>query len=417
MDIEETPVPLPSAPPKQIHADLTIQPPLSRRGHGPGLVIVLPDPIQLDEIKQTLDPPPCQKWAEEGYAVAEVKIPVASPEGSSASAVERVRKGLEALKELPECDVKDKFGLILYEEARYTSDEISAFDDITEIVAIVSYGTSFRSKTPKILHLPGKGENVAQIEGQVTHNYPEAKSPLFAVPQHVDFNPSAANVAHTRNLTFLKTKIGGPYFDLEAIWEEHTYFEFGDRSVAKTMGTMVQEPYVNHIPTITGGIGRDRLTNFYRYHFIWNNPDDTTLELISRSVAIDRIIDEFIFCFTHDKTIDAFLPGVPPTNKPVRLPMVSIVNVRGDRLYHEHIWWDQASLLRQVGLLPEYLPFPYPLPDGTVPGVGRKFEYRVPVAGKEEADKLVDETSVESNEMIQYGSGNGVAGSIREVEG
>jgi hypothetical protein len=70
------------------------------------------------------------------------------------------------------------------------------------------------------------------------------------------------------------------------------------------------------------------------------------------------------------------VPGIPATNKKVRVPFTSVVNIRGDRLYHEHIAWDQASVLRQLGLLPEYLPFPYPLPDGRVPGKGKRFEYR-----------------------------------------
>ncbi|KAL1639983.1 hypothetical protein SLS58_007409 [Diplodia intermedia] len=92
---------------------------------------------------------------------------------------------------------------------------------------------------------------------------------------------------------------------------------------------------------------------------------------------------------------------------PLEVPFTSVVNVRGDRLYHEHIAWDQATLLRQLGLLPEYLPFPY-LVDGKGPAPGKKFEYRVPVAGVETARKLVDENSVQSNEMFSYG--------IREVD-
>jgi carboxymethylenebutenolidase len=88
------------------------------------------------------------------------------------------------------------------------------------------------------------------------------------------------------------------------IWNEHTIFEFDTRSVEKTMDTMVQEPYVNHIPTITGGIGRENLTQFYANHFIFNNPDDTVLELVSRTVGIDWVVDEFIFTFTHDKMVD-----------------------------------------------------------------------------------------------------------------
>lgn len=96
------------------------------------------------------------------------------------------------------------------------------------------------------------------------------------------------------------------------------------------------------------------------------------------------------------------LPGVPPTNKHVEAPFTAVVNIRGDRLYHEHISWDQGSVLRQVGLMPEYLPYPYLLPDGTQPAAGKRFEYRVPVAGIESAEKMKDRNSVGSNEMFQF---------------
>lgn len=88
--------------------------------------------------------------------------------------------------------------------------------------------------------------------------------------------------------------------------------------------------------------------------------------------------------------------------------MTSVVNIRGDRLYHEHIAWDQTTVLIQLGLLPEYLPFPYDLPGGKKPAPGKRFEYRVPAAGVEAANKLVDETSEPSNEMFKF--------EVREVD-
>lgn len=94
------------------------------------------------------------------------------------------------------------------------------------------------------------------------------------------------------------------------------------------------------------------------------------------------------------------LPGVPPTNIKAEVPFTAVVNIRGDRLYHEHISWDQGTLLRQLGLLPEYLPFPYALPDGRTADGG--FEYRVPVAGKETAVKVRDRHGVGSNQMFSY---------------
>lgn len=101
-------------------------------------------------------------------------------------------------------------------------------------------------------------------------------------------------------------------------------------------------------------------------------------------------------------------PGIPPTGKHIELPFTSVVNIRGDRLFHEHIGWDQATCLRQMGLMPEYLPYPYALPDGRKPAEGKRFEYRVPTAGTDITKKLVDERSVESNGMFEFG--------IREVD-
>lgn len=92
---------------------------------------------------------------------------------------------------------------------------------------------------------------------------------------------------------------------------------------------------------------------------------------------------------------------MPPTGRHCRLPFTSIVNIRGDRLYHEHIAWDQATALVQLGLLPEYLPFPYPI-QGRTPSTGKHFEYRVPAAGEDTAKKLVNEASVESNQMFNF---------------
>ena len=99
---------------------------------------------------------------------------------------------------------------------------------------------------------------------------------------------------------------------------------------------------------------------------------------------------------------------MPPTGKHLRIPFTSVVNIRGDRLHHEHISWDQGTVLAQAGLLPEYLPFPYPLLDGRKPAPGKRFEYRVPAAGVEISKKLVDENSVPSNEMFGF--------TIREVD-
>ncbi|KAI1411334.1 hypothetical protein F5Y13DRAFT_165473 [Hypoxylon sp. FL1857] len=276
-----------------------------------------------------------------------------------------------------------------------------------EICAIVCYGASLAgttgSRLPLLGHVPGDVEESGAIDNcNVKQHYYAGMKTFFVIPAHEDYHAPSASVAHTRTLSFLKPLMDGPYFDLEKIWEEHTYWEFEARSVEETMATMVEEPYVNHIPTLTGGVGRRALTDFYRDHFIFSNPPDTVLELVSRTVGIDRVVDEFLFKATHDRVIDWLAPGIPATGRFISVPFASVVNIRGDRLYHEHISWDQATLLRQLGLLPDYLPFPYPVTGEESAATGSSFEYRLPVAGVESADKLANQSSVESNAMLQY---------------
>jgi carboxymethylenebutenolidase len=169
-----------------------------------------------------------------------------------------------------------------------------------------------------------------------------------------------------------------PSLDLVALWEAHCRYEFETRDVDATMATMVSEPYVNHIPTMTGGVGHDQLKRFYKYHFIGVNPPDFGLTPISRIVGPDCVVDEFTMHFTHTVEIDWLLPGVPPTGRAVEVPTVAIIKFDGDKLVHEHIYWDQASVLVQVGLLD---------PKG------------LPVAGAETAYKVIDKTRP-SNELM-----------------
>ncbi|MGB1879785.1 MAG: dienelactone hydrolase family protein [Gammaproteobacteria bacterium] len=199
----------------------------------------------------------------------------------------------------------------------------------------------------------------------------------FANRDRPAFNKPAAMMAYSSTIATLRQNLG-PIYDLSAIWEQHTAFEFGDRDVDATMGTMVDQPYVNHIPTMTGGVGHDHLKRFYKYHFVNSNPPDTRLVPVSRTVGADRLVDEMVFCFTHTCEIPWMLPGIEPTGKYVEVPLVAIVNFRGDKLYHEHIYWDQASVLHQIGKLD---------------AAG------LPVAGIETAKKLVDET-LPSNELM-----------------
>ncbi|KAG9604413.1 NTF2-like protein, partial [Aureobasidium melanogenum] len=394
----DKPLSLPSAPAINVSTALTVQPPLSRAGKGPALILLIDQEAAKNASTDSIDPPPMQKWAEESFVVAQVDLSKLQK-----SFEDSLSDTISFIRDLPSFDGNEKFGVIAYLSS-WTADISHALESTQGIASIVVYGSSEVGSTkPTLFHRPGNPPMPIKKDASKknkTYYYPNVE-PFFVLPAHKSFHASSASVSHTRTLDFLKPILGGPYFDLEEIWEEHCLYEFGERAVEKTMSTMVQEPYVNHIPTLTGGIGRARLTDFYRDHFIFNNPEDTALELVSRTVGIDRVIDEFIFIFTHDREIDWLLPGVPPTGKKCRLPFTSIVNIRGDRLYHEHIAWDQATALVQLGLLPEYLRFSYPI-EGKTAAPGKHFEYRVPAAGVETAQKLIDESAVESNQMLAF---------------
>jgi carboxymethylenebutenolidase len=167
--------------------------------------------------------------------------------------------------------------------------------------------------------------------------------------------------------------------DLVAIWEAHCRYEFETRDVDATMATMSPEPYVNHVPTLAGGVGRDQLKRFYKYHFIGGNPPDTTLTPISRTVGADQLVDEILFSFTHTSVIDWMLPGIAPTGRKVEVALVAIVRFADGKVAHEHIYWDQASVLVQIGKLD---------PAG------------LPIAGGETARKVMDK-SLPSNGLMK----------------
>ena len=135
------------------------------------------------------------------------------------------------------------------------------------------------------------------------------------------------------------------------LWEEHIRCEFSSPSTENTLATMVVNAYVNHIPVLTGGVGREELREFYSRRFIPQMPPDTEMTPISRTIGNDQLVDEMVFKFTHTIRMDWMLPGVAPTGKRVEIPLVVIVRFREDKLAHEHIYWDQASVLVQLGLL------------------------------------------------------------------
>jgi carboxymethylenebutenolidase len=165
---------------------------------------------------------------------------------------------------------------------------------------------------------------------------------------------------------------------LTRLWEEHIRHEFDTKNTEDTLATMVEDAYVNHVPVMTGGLGRLELRRFYAAHFIPKMPPDLEMIPVSRTVGLDQLVEELVLKFTHSIEIDWMLPGVVPTGRRVEVALVVVVRFRDGKLAHEHIYWDQASVLVQLGLIDPK---------------------RFPVAGADSARKVLD-PSLPANALI-----------------
>jgi carboxymethylenebutenolidase len=167
-----------------------------------------------------------------------------------------------------------------------------------------------------------------------------------------------------------------------AVFDAHTNAEFNTRDIEATMATMADKPHLTHVPVMTGGCGAEAVRRFYETWFIGHWPEDAKVELISRTVGETQLVDEFIMSFTHDCEMPAILPGIKPTRRKVSVPTVAIVGFdKHNKITHEHIYWDQASMLVQLGLL-----------DPSV----------LPVTGAEQSARLLD-PRLPSNTLIPRG--------------
>lgn len=317
--------------------------------------------------------------------------------------VEDIQDSLTYLQTRPECDMSTGLGVVGYclgGKLAYL-----AACRLPEVACAVGYyGVGLENVLDELANLKGRLVlHIAELDQftppdarqailQAASQYSNVKAYVyedvdhaFARPKSEHYHKPSARFAHERTVTALHDTIG-PHYDLVALWEEHIRHEFDTRDVPATMATMVAEPYVNHIPTLTGGVGQSQLARFYRYHFVHQNPEDMKITSISRTVGSTQVVDEFIMSFTHDTEIDWLLPGVKPTGKYVEIPMLGVIQFRGSKLCHEHIYWDQASVLVQIGLLN---------PEG------------LPVAGVETAKKLLNEDLPSNTLMPSWNSSEG----------
>ncbi len=238
---------------------------------------------------------------------------------------------------------------------------------------------------PLMLHIAGQDkfcppEAQAQIHAALDanplvtiHDYPEMDH-AFGRTGGEHYDAAAAELANLRTLEFFITHIAGAGCAsaqqvLSQRWDDHVKFEFATRNTDDTIETMVADAYVNHVPVMTGGVGHEELREFYSKRFIPQMPPDTAMTPVSRTIGVNQIVDEMVFEFTHTSKMDWMLPGVEPTGKHVKVPLVVIVHFRDGKLAHEHIYWDQATVLVQLGLI-----------DATT----------LPVAGVESAEKVLN---------------------------
>ena len=142
---------------------------------------------------------------------------------------------------------------------------------------------------------------------------------------------------------------------LADVFDAHVAYEFVDKNVDATMETMTPEPYLLHLPTLAGGHGRAAVRRFYEQTFVGKWPADTRMTRLSRTVGTQQVVDELLISFTHDAPMEFLLPGVAPTGKQVDLPFVVVMKFEEEKIAHEHIYWDQGSLLAQVGLMDQAL--------------------------------------------------------------
>jgi carboxymethylenebutenolidase len=196
------------------------------------------------------------------------------------------------------------------------------------------------------------------------------------------YDADKAELANLRTLEFFVSHLAGAgcasaQQTLSQRWDDHVKYEFATRNTDDTIETMVVDAYVNHVPVMTGGVGHEELREFYSKRFIPQMPPDTAMTPVSRTIGVDRVVDEMVFEFTHTIKMDWMLPGVEPTGKHVKVALVVIVHFRDGKLAHEHIYWDQATVLAQLGLI-----------DST----------KLPVVGVESAEKVLN-PKLASNEL------------------
>tara|TARA_Y100001934_G_scaffold60157_1_gene74592 strand:+ start:286 stop:1401 length:1116 start_codon:yes stop_codon:yes gene_type:complete len=336
-------------------------------GSGPGLVLLCGDvSASIANARGTL-------FAEEGYAV--LNLP-----GSPAPA--EVAAAADTLAEKTECTggpvciahgkpieaalaVAGKFDAVV----AFDPDPSAPADTLNRACAcptVWQFGTKDDSDASALVCALRTGLDPSN--GSRVYEWHDAAAG-FSLPGHPAFDGRVDSLAHSRTLELIRRMVG-PHYDYVALFAEHIRHEFETRDVDATMETMISDPYVNHVATLAGGVGHDMLKRFYKYHFVEQNSTDRSSVTVSHTLGPDRVVLELVVRFKHDQMLDRYFPEIEPTQEYVELATVLIVKFRGDKVCHEHIYWDQGSALKQIGVLDTGM---------------------LPVAGAEAARKVLDE--------------------------
>ncbi|KAF2402179.1 carboxymethylenebutenolidase [Trichodelitschia bisporula] len=285
------------------------------------------------------------------------------------------------------------YGIIAYGEAAALCLDIAS-KPLPHCAALICYYPSTIPKPnamyPTQLNLVVHVTESQDLKAKFPVHVYAGVEPGFAEHDLDEFNAVAAGLAWTRSLAAVRKGFKREA-DLETVRGMHAAYTLVRKDADATIALMATDPHVNYVPTMTGGVGKRALQHFYDEFFCLGIPPDFRTRLISRTVGVDRVVDEMVISFTHTIEMPWILPAVPPTGKAVEVGFVSIVAIRGGKLVHEHIYWDQASVLMQIGALdPKQVP----------KALSSKGCKRLPVAGRDAARKLLDMNKIPSNSMI-----------------
>ncbi|KAJ9199594.1 hypothetical protein DTO164E3_4479 [Paecilomyces variotii] len=309
----------------------------------------------------------------------------------------------------------ERYAIVAYGEAAARVLE-ACTEPMPKLCAAVAYypttvpaNVTFPPSLQVAIHLAGS-QNFG-TKANYSYTYPDTEIG-FAEHRTGDdrdvYNKVSTRLAWSRTLGCLRKGFNIEHsVEMEELWERHLLQAFSRKDADRTMATMYDDGdsndddqlHVNHVPTMVGGTGYHDLHEFYSHEFIPHSPPSLKLHLLSRTVGTDRIVDELLLTFRHTQEIPWLLPRVPPTDREVQIVIVIVVTLRGNKLARENIYWDQASVLMQIGLLdPTLVPQSFKATGKNLDG--KETVDRLPVTGAEAAWMVVDEQSEDSNKLL-----------------